>query len=108
MQHRGTSQNARRSPYGSEGTTNKLPVLRKGLRVYRFRELQNPPARRELEEFPIATQEFVRSAKTPYNFLEKWLEIPDLEIPDNIRGKDDGDGEEDEEDGAEGDGDEGD
>lgn len=66
-------------------------------------QLQNPPAKRELKEFAIATQEFVRSAKTPYNFLEKWLEIPDFEIPDNIRGKDNGDGEEDEEDGDEGD-----
>ena len=64
-------------------------------------QLQNPPARREMKEFPLATEEFVRSAKTPYNFLEKWLEIPDLEIPDNIRGEDDGDGDEDEEDGAE-------
>jgi len=66
-------------------------------------QLQNPPARRELKEFPIATQESVRSAKTRYNSQEKWLAIPDLEIPDNIWGKDDGDGEEDEEDGAEGD-----
>ena len=66
------------------------------LLVLLLEQPQNPPARRELKEFPVATQEFVRSAKTPYDFLEKWLEVPD-----KCRGKDDGDGEEDEEDRAE-------
>lgn len=63
-------------------------------------QLQNPLGRRELKEFPLATQQFVESAKVPYTLLEKWLEIPDLEILDNTQGEDDGTGEEDEDDGV--------
>ena len=63
-------------------------------------QLQTPPGRRELKEFPLATQQLIESAKVPYTLLEKWLEIPDLEILDNTQGEDDGTGEEDEDDGV--------
>jgi hypothetical protein len=36
-------------------------------------QLQKPPSERDLDEFPIATQEFVRSARPPYTFLDRWL-----------------------------------
>jgi hypothetical protein len=60
-------------------------------------QLQKPPSERDLDEFPTATQEFVRSARPPYTFLDRWFEPPpnnQCDIEDEDFDGEDHDGEE--------------
>ncbi len=51
-------------------------ILMHRLMILLLIQLQKPPLERDLAEFPITTQELVRSARIPYTILQEWLEIP--------------------------------
>ena len=52
-------------------------------------QLQNPPEKRELKEFPVATQRYIESGEAAYTLLEKWLGVSGLEEFENARGEGD-------------------